>query len=66
MTLAEAKRIVKSEYPDAFGWKEFATSDYVVKSSPGGKVLARAPSATHAWVEAAAGVESATVRGTAK
>lgn len=56
MTLAEARRIVRKAHPEAFGWREFTVSDYVVKDHPGGKVLARGAVATHVWVEAAAAI----------
>lgn len=53
MTLAEARKIVRAKWPQAFGWREFTVSDYVVKTEPGGEVLGRAHSATSAWEMAA-------------
>lgn len=53
MTLAAARRIVRAKYPDAFGWREFSISDYVVKSDAGGQVLATATRAIDAWIKAA-------------
>lgn len=58
MTLAEARKIVRAKWPQAFGWREFTVSDYTVVAYPGGHVLSRAWSATHAWVLAA---ENATI-----
>lgn len=48
-----ARSIVLKKYPEAFGWREFTVSDYVVKTEPGGRVLGHAHAAKDAWEIAA-------------